>query len=278
MSRWVPSQIPDWPDPWDPAVELDWGDPEVSRRLLAEHLDQRHDGASRRLSEVDRHVRRLTRLLPSPPARLLDAGCGPGLYAVRLAAAGYEVVGVDLGAAVLEHGRALAAESGVSVDLRQGDLLEAPLGEGYDAALLVYFVVDGFPPRDGARVLRRVARSLRPGGRLIAELRARPDQPPGRVTNWDVVERSLLSDDPHLLLVDTIHDQTRGSFVLREIALLDDGRLLAQQTSTRIFDLEAVPGIVERAGLRVIAIHDGWTRHRATALSDTLLVVAQRAE
>ena len=91
-----------------------------------------------------------------------------------------------------------------------------------------------------------------------------------------MVPSSLLSDAPHLLLVDTIHDQARGTFVLREIAVLDDGRLLAQQTSTRIFDLSAVPGLVERAGLRLVAIHDGWTRGAATELSDTLLVVAER--
>ncbi|GAC1339448.1 MAG: class I SAM-dependent methyltransferase [Candidatus Dormibacteria bacterium] len=259
-------------------MELDWGAPDTSRRLLAEHLDQRHDGASRRISEVDRHVRRLRRLLPSPPARLLDAGCGPGLYAVRLAAAGYEVVGIDVGGAVLEHGRQLAAATGVSVDLRQGDLLDTPLDGGFDAALLVYFVLDGFRPRDGARVLRRVARSLRPGGRLIVELRARPDQPPGRITSWDVVESSLLSDAPHLLLVDTAHDQARQTFVLREVALLDDGRVLAQQTTTRIFDLNALPTLFERAGLRLLRVHDGWTRSPATPLSDTLLVVAQRPD
>jgi len=258
-------------------VELDWGAPEVSRRLLVEHLDQRHDGASRRLSEVDRHVHRLIRLLPSPPARLLDAGCGPALYAVRLAAAGYGVVGIDLGGAVLDHGRRLAQQAGVDVDLRQGDLLELDLRGEFDAALLVYFVLDGFRPRDGARVLRRVARSLRPGGRLIAELRARPDQPPGRLTSWDVVGSSLLSDSPHLLLVDTVHDEVRGTFVLREIALLDDGSMVAQQTTTRIFDLAAIPALVERAGLRLISIHEGWTRRRATRLSDTLLVVAERS-
>lgn len=259
-------------------MELDWGAPEISRRLLAEHLDQRHDGASRRVSEVDRHVHRLRRLLPSPPARLLDAGCGPGLYAVRLAAAGYQVVGIDIGGPVLEHGRRLADQAGVSVELRHGDLRDLPLEGGFDAALLVYFVLDGFRPRDGARVLRRVARSLRPGGRLIAELRARPDQPPGRVTSWDVVDSSLLSDDPHLLLIDTAHDEAKQTFVLREIALLDDGRLLAQQTSSRIFDLDAVPALCERAGLRLISVHDGWARQRANSLSDTLLVVAQRPD
>jgi SAM-dependent methyltransferase len=34
--------------------------------------------------------------LPAAPARILDAGCGPGHYCGRLAAAGFEAVGLDL--------------------------------------------------------------------------------------------------------------------------------------------------------------------------------------
>jgi len=92
MSR-RPSRLDAWPRPFDPGVELNWGDPVVSRRLLREHLDQSHDGASRRLRTVDEHVRRLQRLLPQPSAHVLDAACGPGLYSVRLAAAGHHVTG-----------------------------------------------------------------------------------------------------------------------------------------------------------------------------------------
>ncbi|MDQ6846332.1 MAG: SAM-dependent methyltransferase, partial [Candidatus Dormibacteraeota bacterium] len=95
MSR-RPSRLDAWPRAFDPAVELDWGDPVTSRRLLREHLDQTHDGASRRLRLIDEHVRRLLRLLPEPPAEVLDAACGPGLYAARLARAGHRVTALDV--------------------------------------------------------------------------------------------------------------------------------------------------------------------------------------
>ena len=106
--------FPSWPRPFDPDAELDWSDPAFSRRLLAEHLDQSHDGASRRLPLVERHVRRLVQLLPGPPARVLDAGCGPGLYAIRLARLGYRVDGIDVGPAVIRHARRAARAAGVS--------------------------------------------------------------------------------------------------------------------------------------------------------------------
>ncbi len=276
MRRLRPSAIPLLPTAFDAAAELDWGDPVINRRLLREHLDQNHDGASRRIPVIERQVARLARLIAPPPARVLDAACGPGLYAVRLARRGWSVAGVDTGGAVLRHARRLAREAGVDIDLRRADLRELELDAEFDAVILVYFILEGFPGREQVAVLRRLAAGLRPGGRLVAELRVRPDQPPGRLTGWDVVPRSLLSDRRHLLLTDTVYDERRRTFVLREIAVLDDGGVAIQQTTGTLITLAEVPALFARAGMRVRAVYDGWTRFRATGLSDTLLVVAER--
>src|ERR1700730_2234180 len=146
MSR-RPSRLDAWPRPFDPAVELDWGDPGMSRRLLREHLDQTHDGASRRLRIVDEHVRRLQRLLPPAGAHVLDAASGPGLYSVRLAAAGHRVTALDVGPAVVEHARVLARRHHVAdhVTARVADLRTLVTPDRYGAAILIYHVLEGFP-------------------------------------------------------------------------------------------------------------------------------------
>lgn len=275
--------LPAWPVPYDAGAELDWADPVTSRRLLREHLDQEHDGASRRLWSIDRHVDRLARILPGPPSRILDAGCGPGLYAVRLARRGHEVIGTDIGPAVLAHARRLARLEGVSertrflaADLRE-PLPPALAGAGFDAVLLLYHALEFFPRRGQAAVLRRLAGALRPGGVLVAEVRTRPDQPPGRVSHWEVVPRSLLGDRPHLLLTDATWDDRRRLYVLRETAVLDGGaRLAVQQTTGALSTLDEARRLVARAGLRLGAVHDGWSRYRATGLSESLLLVAER--
>ncbi len=273
-----PSQLEAWPRAFDPHVELNWGDPVVSRRLLREHLDQSHDGASRRLGVVRAQVRRLQRLLPRPPAHVLDAACGPGLYGVRLAQAGYRVTAVDIGPAVIGYARRLARQERVTdlLTARVADLRDLEEPARYDAAVLIYHVLEGFPRREQPAVLRRLGSCVRDGGPLIVEMRLRPDQPDGRISSWDVVEGSLLSDRRHLLLVETVHDRARNTYVLRETAVFDDGTTAVQQTSSAFTSLDAIPALFARAGLAVAAIHDGWTRYRATALSETVLVIARR--
>lgn len=277
MSR-RPSRLDAWPRPFDPAVELDWGDPMVSRRLLREHLDQSHDGASRRLRTVDEHVRRLQRLLPPAGAHVLDAACGPGLYSVRLAAAGHRVTALDVGPAVVEHARVLARRHHVAdrVTARIADLRTLVSREKYGAAILIYHVLEGFPRRQQATVLRRLREVLDDDAPLIIEMRLRPDQPDGRISSWDVVGGSLLSDRRHLLLVETVHDRARNTYVLRETAVFDDGTTAVQQTSSALTRFDAIPRLFARAGLSIDAVYDGWSRFRANALSDTVLVVARR--
>jgi SAM-dependent methyltransferase len=273
-----PSEIEPWPEPFDPAAELDWADPDISRRLLHEHLDQSHDGASRRERVVDDHVRRLLRLLPSAPAHLLDAACGPGLYSVRLAGAGHRVTAIDVGPAVIRHARRLARGAGVAdlVDARVADLRGLSEAGRFDGALLIYHVLEAFPRRQQTGIVRRLATSLRDDAPLIVEMRLRPDHPHGRISTWDVVESSLLSDRRHLLLVETVHDRRRNTFVLRETAVFDDGTTAVQQTSSALSGLDEIAPRFAAAGLRVEAIYDGWSRFRASPLSETVLVVARR--
>jgi SAM-dependent methyltransferase len=274
-----PSSLPPWPVPFDASVELDWGDPEFTGRLLREHLDQSHDGASRRRTVIAKHVRRLKRLLPAPPALILDAGCGPGLYAVPLAALGHRVTGVDVSAAALRHARELARATRLQGTARfvRGDLRDVHLTPaGFDAALLVYFVLESFSRIEQPAVLARIAAALAPRGILVAELRLRPPQPPGRLDWWDVVPHSLLSDRRHVLLGDSVYDPRRHTYVLRDVAVLDDGTVSVRQTSGWLCPFGSIPRLFKRAGFGSIVIHDGWTGAPASPLSESLLVVARR--
>jgi ubiquinone/menaquinone biosynthesis C-methylase UbiE len=74
------------------------------------------DGMSR--IELIRTKEIIQRLLPPPPARLLDVGGGPGVYSLWLADLGYEVALIDAVALHVEH----AVEAGVD-----GFLLLGPL-------------------------------------------------------------------------------------------------------------------------------------------------------
>jgi SAM-dependent methyltransferase len=104
---------------------------------------------------------------------VLDAGCGGGRYARLLGRHGARVVGVDLSAAV-EKAAALCAEL-PDVAIVQADLLDLPVAEG--AFDLVYSIGVLHHTPDPRRAFARIARRVKPGGRLAVWLYRRNTPP-----------------------------------------------------------------------------------------------------
>jgi SAM-dependent methyltransferase len=107
-------------------------------------------------------------------ARLLDAGCGNGRYAVGLARRGFAVTGVDRSPALLDEARARIREAGVSVRVEAGDLLTLPSEPTYDAVVCRGVFNDFVDTAERGSVLGGFARVLRPGGVLLFDVASGP--------------------------------------------------------------------------------------------------------
>lgn len=67
--------------------------------------------------------------------RALDLGCGEGVSSVYLAEKGFAVVGVDFVPAALELARERARAAGVTLELRQADVLDFSSPTGFELVL-----------------------------------------------------------------------------------------------------------------------------------------------
>lgn len=107
-------------------------------------------------------ARRLSRHL-SPPARVLDVGCGNGAFLVRLQQRGFEVEGTELTRFAVER---VPPESGIPVHV--GDLRELDLPSDHYDAVTMWHVLEHV--RDPRATCEAVARVLRPGGYFLMAL------------------------------------------------------------------------------------------------------------
>ncbi|HEX5335834.1 MAG TPA: class I SAM-dependent methyltransferase [Propionicimonas sp.] len=152
-----------------------WDDEHISAQMLRFHLDPVAEPASRAHAFIDRSVDWLIPTLGlDAGSRLLDLGCGPGLYANRLAARGVQVLGVDVSSRSLEFAREVARGGSLPASFRQGNYLTCDLGSGHDAAILIYEDYCALGPGQRARLLARVRAALRPGGRFAFDVTAVP--------------------------------------------------------------------------------------------------------
>ena len=155
--------------PWAEGDNLPWDDPAFSERMLAEHLSQQHDRASRRAATIDMQVRFIARQVSEDGARVLDLGCGPGLYLHRLARQGYRCHGIDFSPAAIRHARTVADAEALDCTFDQADLRQADMGRGHALVLLLFGQVNVFRRPDAGEILRRAHAALAPGGTLVLE-------------------------------------------------------------------------------------------------------------
>jgi ubiquinone/menaquinone biosynthesis C-methylase UbiE len=106
----------------------------------------------------------LARVLPPPPARVLDVGCGTGTLAVLVGSLGYDVTGVDSSSEMLSLARAKASERGTAVTFLLGDAACPPVTGPFDVVLCRH-VLWALPSPEHALASWREL--LSPGGRLL---------------------------------------------------------------------------------------------------------------
>lgn len=135
----------------------------------------------------------LMALLPAPPARLLDLGCGTGWTSIFFARRGYEVVGIDISEDMIFHADANKQRAGVgNVQFLVGDYERLNFQAEFDCAV---FYSSLHHAVDEIEALRTVYNSLKPGGICVTsepgEGHAQCPSSLKAVTSYHVTEKDM---------------------------------------------------------------------------------------
>ncbi len=255
------------PEPWTETAGLPWDEPDFSERMLAEHLSQDHDWASRRDEIIDRQVAWLQKsVLVERPSRILDLGCGPGLYLQRLAALGHHCEGIDFSPASIAHARKTAAAADLEIHYRHEDLRNADLGEGFDLVMMIWGEFNVFSPGQANDLLHRASAALAPGGRILLEVSRFEDiRNLGCIApHWVTVDSGLFANRPHLRLEESFWDEERRVAIqCFHIVDLASSRLSSHMISSQAYEEDELRRLLVTAGF------SGLTRHSSlTGLAD----------
>lgn len=263
-----------------------WTDPWIARSMLKAHLDESTDAASRPPATIDRTVDWLVSFLPEG-ARVLDLGCGPGLYAERLTRRGFRVTGIDVNAASIDYARASAKRNDLHIDYRLGSYLELDLGGPYDAAICVYCDIGALTDGERDALFSRVLPVLAPGGLFAFDVFG-PGIDPRHITgkNWRMGEGGdFWSERPYLLLEERTRFPASRALGTRYV-LVDAGSASGAWTPIgsvkeftiwdRFYDEEELRSLMKAAGFTVERIVTDLVQKNDFTSEDVLFVAARR--
>ena len=217
----------------------------------------------------DAEVASLVTLLElDSPMKILDLACGFGRHANRLAALGHSVTSVDFTAGFLEIARRHAAEQGVRVDYRQGDMRQINFVEEFDRVVLLFTSFGYFEDGENVQVMENVARALKPGGLLRFDISNRDVMVKGLPTS-DVVEI-----EGNLMINRLSFDMLTGRFHNRRI-VIRGGVRKDKPFSIRLYNATEIRDLLNKVGLEVQKMC-GYDGQPLSADSRGMVVVARK--
>lgn len=202
-------------------------------------------------------------------ARVVDFGCGHGRHANELARRGHTVLGVDRVPGFLELARAEAAREALAAEFVEADLRALRLPSEFDAAICLFDAFGYFADEEQALIVDNFHAALRPGGRLLLDVRTR---------EWmvRVPPVSVLDKGNGDMMIDRHHfDIESGRFVDHR-TYVRGGTQRDVRFSVRLYAYTELCAFLRARGFEVLGGLGGYDGAPLSLARPRTLVIAQR--
>ncbi len=254
-----------------------WDDDHISARMLAFHLDESRDVASRNGPFIERSVDWIvSRFAISRNTTIADFGCGPGLYANRLAGTGAHVTGIDFSERSIRYASESAAAAGLPIRYIHQDYLAFETDDRFDLILLITCDFCALSPEQRRRLLGRFNTLLKPGGRVLLDVYSHAAFE--RRTEEATYERNLMdgfwSPHPYFGFLNTFKYQAE-QLVLDKYTIVEADRLRTILNWFQCFTPETLAVALSDSGFRVTDLYGDVAGNPFDPESEEFAVVAE---
>ncbi len=177
-----------------------WADDYISQSMLQAHLRADSDGASRTHEFIVKSAKWLGGLaVPVNGKRLLDLGCGPGLYTELFQKQGFTVFGVDISQRSIDYAREHTSKA---IQYSCGNYLEVTFPEEIDLMTIIYCDFGVLNPENRVVLLKKIFAALKPGGMFVLDVFSRRQYATFCETSSisEYQKGGFWSSEPHILL------------------------------------------------------------------------------
>lgn len=206
-----------------------------------------------------------------PGMRILDIGCGHGRHALEFARRGFSIVGIDRMAGFLEMAKRDAAKEDLDVRFELGDARELEEEASFDRVLCLFDAFGLHTDEENFDILRRIARALKPGGRVCIDVR-----------NRDWIVRALLpvtvmQKGADLMIDRHVFDPISGRLVDYRL-MVREGKTKEARFSVRLYHFAELRALLGRAGFVVTDAFGTWEGEPIGLQHNRMVVMCEKED
>jgi cyclopropane fatty-acyl-phospholipid synthase-like methyltransferase len=165
-------KINERPEPFQFYTASDlWTDEHTSEQMLSYHLNKDIDISSRNAEFINRSVEWIvSRFNVTAGTKIADFGCGPGLYAIKLAQKQADITGIDFSTRSIQYAQQVAIKKGLSIHYVNQNYLEFETDDRFYLILMIMCDFCALSPTQRNKMLRKFHTILEPKGLVLLDV------------------------------------------------------------------------------------------------------------
>jgi cyclopropane fatty-acyl-phospholipid synthase-like methyltransferase len=148
-----------------------WTDEHTSEQMLRFHLNEDIDVSSRKAEFINHSVEWIASDFNIVAGtKIADFGCGPGLYATRLAQRQADVTGINFSERSIQYAQEVAIREGLSIHYVNQNYLEFETDDRFGLILMIMCDFCALGPTQRKKMLSKFYTILEPGGSVLLDV------------------------------------------------------------------------------------------------------------
>lgn len=265
------------PPLYEPGEARFWDDDYISKGMLAAHLNQNFDAASRRFETIDKEIEHLVYSgVIKPGDRVLDLGCGPGLYASRLGKRGMKVTGIDISRRSIDYAKKYAAENSLDINYVNSSFFDMEYNGTFDVAMQIYGEVNTLSDDKRDLLLSKIHDALNTDGIFLFDVSTRAQRvKEGARNQWYSFKGGLWRPGRHLILEEG-YDYPVNDVWLDQYIVIDENGMAVYRNWFHDYSLKTIVDVLEKARFSVVQVWNDFTGTPYQESGDWIAIVARK--
>lgn len=256
-----------------------WNDPHISQQLLTYHLSPDVEAASRKHEDIFQSIEFIrNRFNLTQTSKVIDFGCGPGLYTHQFAKFCGHVVGIDLSFNSIAYAAQRAKDESLSIEYLNQNYLDYTGDHSADLATLIYGDYCVLSKEQRLTLLHILSESIKKDGFVFLDVFTEEHSKKFKEGySIEINETSdFFSSQPHIVASST-HVYKDENVVLEKYAVLEEQREFYIYNWLKHFTLEEIKAELHEAQLKVVDVYGDVCGNMYNEHSLTLALVIQHA-
>ena len=257
---------------------LFWDDPHISKSMLEAHLNPNVEGASRTTESIEKTIEHFVKsLMIKRGDKVLDLGCGPGLYSSRLCAHGISVTGIDISRRSIDYAQKKAREQGLNIDYICRSFFDIDYDGVFDCVQQIYGELCTFSDETRDHLLGIIHRALKDNGRFVFDVSTRAlRMREGAKNKWYFSDGGFWRPNRHVVLEQGFDYPEFDTWLDQYTVIDEDGEVKIYRLWFHDYSLLTISQVLNNNGFELECVWSALDGTEYKDGSDWIAVVARK--